>query len=117
MTDYYDGGISQSVQSRWPDHVRFLMPGVNDTWNLFQKFSKGKAVTGAEWKEARQALHLEYQKFLAEGGSPESIIEDSHRFEDIFVNWNECSIAISLGHDVNLFRFFVTSTLSGKGHS
>ena len=75
------GAIIPSVQSRWPDDVQFLIPGVNDTWNLFQKFSKGKMVTGRDWKAARQALHDEFQKFLENGGSPESLREDSQRFE------------------------------------
>jgi hypothetical protein len=72
----------KTVQSRWPEDVRFLIPGVNDTWNFFQKFSKGKSVTGRDWKEARQALNSQYQIFLAEGGCPESILKDSQRFEN-----------------------------------
>jgi hypothetical protein len=70
-----------ALQTRWPEDVRFLIPGVNDTWNLFQKFSKGRTVTGKDWKEARQALHDKYHNFLAEGGSPESMQEDAQRFE------------------------------------
>ncbi len=77
---------SESVQSRWPEDARFLIPGVNDTWNLFQKFSKGKSVNGRDWKVARQALHDKYQIFLAEGGSPESISEDAQRFENMLYN-------------------------------
>ncbi len=66
--------------SQWPQHARFLIPGVNDTWNDFQKFCKGKAVNGKEWKEARQLLHTQYQDFIAEGGSPAAIDEETQRF-------------------------------------
>jgi hypothetical protein len=64
---------------QWPLHPQFLIPGVNDSWNDFQKFCKGKVVTGNEWKVARQALHLEYKIFIAEGGSPASISKETHR--------------------------------------
>ncbi len=76
------------VQSRWPDDERLLIPGVNDTWNLFQKFSKGKVVTGRDWKEARQTLHDKYQTFLANGGVPESVREDTQRFDGMVVKIN-----------------------------
>jgi hypothetical protein len=66
--------------SQWPQHPEFLIPGVNDSWNDFQKYCKGKVVTGKEWKEARQLLHAEYQRYIAEGGLPASINEETHRF-------------------------------------
>jgi hypothetical protein len=66
--------------SQWPQHPRFLIPGVNDDWNSFQKFCKGKAVTGREWKEARQLLHAQYQLYIAEGGLPATINQETHRF-------------------------------------
>ena len=66
--------------SHWPQHPKFLIPGVNDSWNDFQKFCKGKVVTGKEWKEARQLLHAEYQTYLAEGGLPASVNEETQRF-------------------------------------
>ncbi len=67
--------------SQWPKHPQFLIPGVNDTWNDYQQFCKGKNVTGKEWKEARQLLHAQYQMFVAEGGPPASINEQTQRFE------------------------------------
>ncbi len=81
-----------SVQSQWPEDVRFLIPGVNDTWNLFQKYCKGKTVTGTNRKDARKELYDKYQIFLAEGGSPGSIVEDSHRFERIRLHETVCDI-------------------------
>jgi hypothetical protein len=44
----------------WPEHGRYLIPGVNDTWNCFQKFCKGASVTAAMWKEAKAVLLTEY---------------------------------------------------------
>ncbi len=82
MTSCAWAGTEKSVQTRWPEDMSHLMPGVNDTWNLFQKFRKGKTVTGAEWKEARRALHEKYKKLVAEGGSRESTMEVSQRFNE-----------------------------------
>ena len=65
----------------WPEHARYLIPGVNDSWNDYQKFCKGKAVTGTEWKEARQALHEQYQTYLEEGGQPAHFNVETHRLD------------------------------------
>ena len=54
----------------WPEHPRYLIPGINDTWNVFQKKNRGKVVTSSDWKAARCLLHAQYRKFLAEGGIP-----------------------------------------------
>ncbi len=80
---FHENHRAEMQASKWPQHPQFLIPGVNDSWNDFQKFCKGKAVTGKEWKQARQLLHEEYQKFIAEGGSPTSINEETQRFSII----------------------------------
>jgi hypothetical protein len=54
----------------WPEHPCLLIPGINDTWNVFQKKNRGKSVSSADWKAARYALHAQYRKFLADGGIP-----------------------------------------------
>jgi hypothetical protein len=67
-------------ESEWPAHARFLIPGVNDTWNNYQKFRKGGISASKDWKDARQALHAEYQQYLVEGGLPARIDKETHRF-------------------------------------
>jgi hypothetical protein len=54
----------------WPEHGRNLIPGVNDTWNDFQRRRKGKKMTSAEWKAAREVLYAQYEEFIANGGVP-----------------------------------------------
>ena len=66
--------------SQWPQHPKFLISGVNDTWNNFQKFCKGKVIAGKEWKEARQLFHAQYELYIAEGGLPVTINKETHRF-------------------------------------
>jgi hypothetical protein len=73
------GMVGSDHTSQWPQHPQYLIPGVNDSWNDFQKFCKGQVVTGKEWKVAREALHAEYKIFIAEGGSPASISMETHR--------------------------------------
>jgi hypothetical protein len=52
----------------WPEHPSLLIPGVNDTWNAFQREWRGKAVTSEEWKAAREELHAGFKAHLANGG-------------------------------------------------
>ncbi len=52
----------------WPVHGKYLIPGVNDTWNHFQKFCSGKCVSPEDWKSARQKLHDDYREHILEGG-------------------------------------------------
>ena len=67
----------------WPEHGCFLIPGVNDTWNLFQKSRKGRAIsTSKDWKEAREKLHSEFEDFIAMGGIPARAAEESCRQKD-----------------------------------
>ena len=54
--------------SEWPAHGRFLIPQVNDTWNCFQKFCRGKSVSAAEWKQAKAILYFQYVEHLANCG-------------------------------------------------
>ncbi len=70
-------------ESLWPEHAQFLIPGVNDTWNSYQKFHKGVKSGSNDWKEARQALHAEFQRFLSDGGFPARIDKETQRFEYI----------------------------------
>mmetsp|Transcript_51181 Transcript_51181/g.133790 ORF Transcript_51181/g.133790 Transcript_51181/m.133790 type:complete len:299 (+) Transcript_51181:83-979(+) len=51
--------------SSWPTHGKFLIPGFNDTWNMFQRYRKGKRCSCAEWKEARRELRMEYEAGLS----------------------------------------------------
>ena len=44
----------------WPFDGRYLIPGVNDTWNCFQKKFRGKTVTAAEWREEKAKLFAHY---------------------------------------------------------
>jgi hypothetical protein len=67
--------------SQWPAEAKFLIPGVNDTWNDYQKFRKGVVVTSKDWKDARKILNGQYQQYLAEGGLPAQIERETHRFE------------------------------------
>ena len=55
---------------QWPADGRFLIPGVNDTWNEFQKKSRGQSVTSIDWKNARETLYQQFTNFIADGGSP-----------------------------------------------
>ncbi len=72
-------------ESQWPAHPKFLIPGVNDTWNDYQKFRKGTVVSSKDWKDARQALNAEFQRYLSEGGLPAQIEKETHRFECMVV--------------------------------
>jgi hypothetical protein len=56
----------------WPVHASLLVPGINDTWNEYQKLCKGRIVSSVDWKQAKDALHKEYEDFLARGGIPAS---------------------------------------------
>jgi hypothetical protein len=73
--------MSTHIDTSWPAHARFLIPGVNDSWNDYQRFCKGKAVTSKDWKEARQALQAQYQAYLADGGEPAHINTQTHRLD------------------------------------
>ena len=66
--------------SRWPKDGSTLIPGVNDTWNEFQKFKNGKIVTSADWRAAKQALHKEYTAYLKQGGKPNIPSEQQDRW-------------------------------------
>jgi hypothetical protein len=72
----------RETQIPWPPHGRFLIPGVNDTWNEFQKFCKGtkKLLTSNDWRAAKAALHAQYQQFIAEGGIPLQIEYQASRY-------------------------------------
>jgi hypothetical protein len=63
----------------WPSEVKLLIPGINDTWNDFQKLCKGKLTTPDEWKLAREALRKEFNEHLANGGVAEPIPDDWRR--------------------------------------
>ncbi len=67
-----DSFLGRETQTSWPQNGRFLIPGVNDTWNDFQKFCKAtrRISTSKDWREARATLRGEYQQFIAEGGLP-----------------------------------------------
>mmetsp|Transcript_13356 Transcript_13356/g.30749 ORF Transcript_13356/g.30749 Transcript_13356/m.30749 type:complete len:136 (-) Transcript_13356:145-552(-) len=56
------GDSMKCVIQPWPKDPLELLRGVNDTWNCFQRANKGRAVTAAEWREARRFLWLEYDK-------------------------------------------------------
>ena len=66
----------------WPEYGCFLIPGVNDTWNEYQKSVKGKVVLSQDWKKAREILHSEYEDYLAKGGIPVRADDESRRQED-----------------------------------
>jgi hypothetical protein len=76
-----DISFRRETQSTWPQHGRFLIPGVNDTWNEFQKSRKEtrKLATSKDWREARAALHVEYQQFIDGGGIPLTIEHQTSR--------------------------------------
>jgi hypothetical protein len=76
--------------SQWPTDPKFLIPGVNDTWNVYQKFRKGTVVTSKDWKDARQALNAQHQQYVSEGGLAAQIEKDSHRFV-CMVDFNLCA--------------------------
>ncbi len=52
----------------WPLHGRYLIPGLNDTWNVYQKLKRGLSVKPAEWHAARAALRSEHEEYIASGG-------------------------------------------------
>lgn len=58
------------IEMVWPSHARFLVPGINDTWNEYQKLCKGRIVSSVDWKQSKDALHKEYEEFVAQGGVP-----------------------------------------------
>ncbi len=72
-----DPSYARETQKFWPQHGRFLIPGVNDTWNEYQKFCRGRLCTPDNWRSAREALHAEYQQFVAEGGIPLKIGDEN----------------------------------------
>jgi hypothetical protein len=74
---------------QWPTDPKFLIPGVNDTWNDYQKFRKGAVVTSKDWKDARKELNAQFQQYLSEGGLPARIEKETHRFDRmiISINW------------------------------
>ncbi len=47
-----------------------MIPGMNDTWNVYQKFKRGLSARPAEWQAARAALRCEYEDYIAGGGVP-----------------------------------------------
>ena len=67
------GESMKCVIQPWPKDPLELLRGVNDTWNCFQRANKGRAVTAAEWREARRFLWMEYDKL---NSSLESSSED-----------------------------------------
>lgn len=71
--------MGDSSAKVWPEHPSLLIPGVNDTWNVFQKGFRGKAVTPQEWKAAKEELHQEFKSFLASGGEPLKNKDDTFR--------------------------------------
>jgi hypothetical protein len=75
------------VGRSWPEHPRLLIPGVNDTWNDFQRFYRGKTVTPDDWKVARAVLHEDFKTYLASGGEPLQSKDDT--FRSIF---NACKL-------------------------
>jgi hypothetical protein len=64
----------------WPSEAKFLIPGINDTWNDFQKLCKGKLTTTADWKLAKKKLRTEFDSHLANGGVAEAIPDDWRRY-------------------------------------
>jgi hypothetical protein len=68
----------------WPERGELLIPGINDTWNEFQKHSKGKSVSSADWKLAKEILYKEYEEHLAKGGTAEGITDDWCRLKRRF---------------------------------
>ena len=76
-------------EALWPTHPKFLIPGVNDTWNDYQKFRKGAVVTSKDWKDARQALNAQFQQYLSEGGLAAQIGKDTHRSKGL-IDINLC---------------------------
>ena len=54
---------------QWPRDACHLIPHVNDTWNEFQRFSKGKKVSIAEWRSARDKLYDQYERRIVEGAT------------------------------------------------
>ena len=65
----------------WPEHGHMLIPGVNDTWNDFQKYSRGKIVSSIDWKKAREVLYLKYEDYLASGGLPKQAPQETCRLK------------------------------------
>ena len=65
----------------WPESGKFLIPGFNDSWNNFQKFSKGTSqISTADWRLARAALRKEYEEYVANGGTANEIPEEWQRY-------------------------------------
>jgi hypothetical protein len=71
-----------SKNMAWPEHGCFLVPGVNDTWNEFQKSSIKKDVSTKDWKAAREKLHSQFSEYLAKGGIALTAAAESCRQED-----------------------------------
>ena len=63
----------------WPENERFLIPGLNDSWNCFQKFNKGRIISTADWRQSRAALRKRHEEFVANGGVAEQYPEEWHR--------------------------------------
>ena len=64
----------------WAQDGSKLIPGINDTWNEFQSFSKGKAISPTDWKLARARLYEEYENHIANGGLPALNFDASNRY-------------------------------------
>jgi hypothetical protein len=64
----------------WPAEAKLLIPGINDTWNDFQKARKGRLFTPSDWKLAREALRKEFNEHVMSGGVAEPIPEDWRRY-------------------------------------
>jgi hypothetical protein len=69
--------MSFSNHSEWPIHGRYLVPGVNDTWNCYQKFCRGNVVTASQWKAAKAELAAQYAEYYA--GSWTNVAATDHR--------------------------------------
>jgi hypothetical protein len=69
----------KSDYSKWPTRGQDLIPGVNDTWNEFQKFRVGRSVCPHEWRMARESLRQEYAELIARGLFPMQAAEGERR--------------------------------------
>ncbi len=72
--------------SKWPVHGTGLIPGVNDTWNEFQKFNNGKTVTSSDWRSAKNVLNAQYREHLEQGGKPNIALEPQNRYYSLLLS-------------------------------
>lgn len=87
-----------------PVHGQFLISGVNDTWNEFQHFSKGKHKSPADWRKARDILRCECEDHLARGGTPSKPSSLSTRFERhmaALIRWSDLPSMQERSHAVS----------------